>query len=590
MKLSLDIRTSLTQTLTPQQIQYLKLLQMPVAELEQYIDQEIEQNPMLENTESPDIESADIHSGDADDDDYSVSNTEYVAPLDFKDDFNPLEISNYSSPDDEYLSFKDQIDDDRDPFEFHNLIYQDDSEVYPTDGGFSEDEDSIPFQIKDVETFAEELQNQLSLLRLSEEELIMGRYIIGNLDDDGYLRRELKEVVDEANSFIAEHNFSIQHKDYLQKNDEKKAKSYNPAWQYALSEDSKKQLEYADLLNKADNISEVMPKKSQIFKSGLVLSGILKQINLQLAERILAIIRHLDPAGIGSRNMQECLIAQLEFINNPNEIQRLALEILHNSYDSFTKKHYDALMLRHNLTKDDLKEVVEVIKKLNPKPGGGDSHSESNSVIPDFIVEREEDTNELMISMNDSRMPSIRVSKAYEALKRDAKIKKYNKETKSWIRQKHEDAKFLIQAIKQRKGTMLKVMTAIAALQRDFFLVGKSGLKPLIYKDVAEKTALDISTVCRIVNKKYVMSEYGTYELKYFFSEALPNTEGEDISTTIIKDSLKDIIGMEPKDNPFSDDLLGKMLKEQGYNVARRTVAKYREQMRIPVARLRKEL
>jgi RNA polymerase sigma-54 factor len=590
MKLSLDIRTSLTQTLTPQQIQYLKLLQMPVSELEQYIDQEIEQNPMLENTESPDIESADIHSGDADDDDFSVSNTEFVSPIDFKEDFNPVEITNFSSPDDDYLSIKDQIDDERDPFEFHDLIWQDDSEIYPADGGFNEDEDNIPFQIKDVVTFAEELQNQLSLLRLSEEELVMGRYIVGNLDDDGYLRRELKEVVDEANSFIAEHNFNIQHKDYLIKMKEKEAKSYNPAWQYSLSEESKKQLEYADLLNNADDISEVMPKKSQIFKNGIVLNGILKQINLQLAERILSIIRHLDPPGIGSRNMQECLVAQLEFITSPNEMQRLAMEILHSSYDAFTKKHYDALMTRHCISKDELKEVLEVIKKLNPKPGGGDSHSESNTVIPDFIVEREEDTNELMISLNDSRMPSIRVSKAYEALKRDAKIKKYNKETKSWIRQKHEDAKFLIQAIKQRKGTMLKVMTAITALQKDFFIVGKSGLKPLIYKDVAEKTALDISTICRIVNNKYVLSEYGTYELKYFFSEALPNSEGDDISTTIIKDALKVIISLESKDNPYSDDLLGKMLKEQGYNVARRTVAKYREQMRIPVARLRKEL
>jgi RNA polymerase sigma-54 factor len=187
-------------------------------------------------------------------------------------------------------------------------------------------------------------------------------------------------------------------------------------------------------------------------------------------------------------------------------------------------------------------------------------------------------------------MPSLQLNKAYESLKKEAKAKKFNKETKNWIRSKHEDAKFLIQAIRQRKNTMLKVMTAIAYKQKDFFDVGSQGLKPLIYKDIAEDTGLDISTVCRIVNGKYVQTRYGTYELKYYFSESLPTDDGEDVSTTVIKQEMKKMIDNEPKDKPLSDDKLSKLLKENGYNVARRTVAKYREQMKIPVARLRRDL
>ena len=213
-----------------------------------------------------------------------------------------------------------------------------------------------------------------------------------------------------------------------------------------------------------------------------------------------------------------------------------------------------------------------------------------NTVIPDFIVELDKESNELMVSLNDTKMPALKVSKAYEILKKNGKIKNFNKETKEWLRQKNEDAKFIIQAVQQRKITMMKVMTAIAYLQKDFFVEGKSALKPLIYKDVADDTNIDISTVCRIVNNKYVLTQFGTYELKFFFSESLPSIDGEDISTTVIKDSLKELIDSEPKNNPHSDELLAKLLKDKGFNVARRTVAKYREQLKIPVARLRKEL
>jgi RNA polymerase sigma-54 factor len=301
-------------------------------------------------------------------------------------------------------------------------------------------------------------------------------------------------------------------------------------------------------------------------------------------------IKLLDPPGVGSRNMQECLVAQLETLQHLNEVQYKALDILKNSFEPFTKKHFEVLMNKHNLDKDELREILEIIKKLNPKPGRGNSVSEMNTVIPDFLVELDKENNELMISLNDNKMPSLKVSKAYEILKKSGKIKNFNKETKEWLRQKNEDAKFIIQAIQQRKITMMKVMTAIAQLQRDFFIEGKSALKPLIYKDVADDTNIDISTVCRIVNNKYVLTQFGTYELKFFFSESLPSIDGEDISTTVIKDSLKDLIDSEPKNNPHSDEHLAQLLKDMGFNVARRTVAKYREQLKIPVARLRKEL
>jgi RNA polymerase sigma-54 factor len=283
-------------------------------------------------------------------------------------------------------------------------------------------------------------------------------------------------------------------------------------------------------------------------------------------------------------------VSQCKSISNPNDAQQLALRILSDAYEPFIKKHYQVIIKQLGITEDDIKAALEVIKRLNPKPGGGDSHAELNTVIPDFVVETDEDTDELMISLNDNRLPNLKLSKAYETLQRDAKLKKYNKETKNWIRGKREDAKFMIQAVKQRKNTMLRVMTAIATLQKDFFFEGKSGLKPLIYKDIAEETALDISTVCRIVNGKYVQTEFGTYELKYFFSESLVTDDGQDISTTIIKEKIRAMIESETKDKPFSDELISKILKESGFNVARRTVAKYREQLKIPVARLRVEI
>ncbi len=585
MKLSLDIKTSLSQTLTPQQIQYLKLLQLPVIQLEQHLRQEIEQNPMLEEFDESEIEN-EIPSSPVNEDLNLFENEPIALVNNYSNDENKPEYQ-----DNEYQDTGNTIDEQNDPFDFYNMIWQDDSEFLPSNSNNSDDDDSEPFQIKSQSSFIEELYGQLSLFDLTEEELLAADYIIGNIDDDGYLRRDLKEILNETNSHIAELNFNVQHSLYIKQNEKKDNNSINPALKYALTSESLELLSYAEKLISDDYVfDQELANRPFRLNGGESQIKILKHISYETAEKLLSIIQKLDPPGIGSRSIQECLIAQCMAFANPSYEQKLALEILENAYEAFIKKHFHIILKQYNINEDTLRSVLDEIKKLNPKPGGGDFHSELNTVIPDFVVEQEEDTNELIISVNDSRMPQLKLSKAYEVMKKEAKAKAFNKETKHWIRNKFDDAKFLIQAIRQRKNTMLKVMTAISGLQKEFFTEGVTSIRPMIYKDVSENTGLDISTVCRIVNGKYVQTEFGTFELKYFFSEALPNDDGEDISTTVIKQILKDMIDQEPKGKPYSDDKLAAFLKEKKYNVARRTVAKYREQLKIPVARLRKEL
>ncbi|MPM95960.1 RNA polymerase sigma-54 factor [bioreactor metagenome] len=306
---------------------------------------------------------------------------------------------------------------------------------------------------------------------------------------------------------------------------------------------------------------------------------------------MLKLVQKLDPPGIASRNVQECLTAQLKAKPKLNSDQKLALLILTEGFEEFSKKHFDQIQKKFEVTRDQVREAFEEIKKLNPKPGGNDFNAQTNTIIPDFLVKYSEEIDDLMITLNDSTIPHIKVSSTYDKIKEEAKHNKsFNRETKEWIKDRYENAKFFIQAIKQRNITMLIIMTAIVERQRDFFMDDIKNLKPLIYKDIADDTGFDISTVCRIVNSKYVYTSMGTYELKFFFSEALPNDDGEEISTTVIKDKIKEIIANESKSKPYSDDQLTKLLKDEGYNVARRTVAKYRETLKIPVARLRKEI
>lgn len=579
MKLGLNMKTSLSQTLTPQQIQYLKLLQLPLIQLEQHVQQQIEANPMLEDASFMD-------------DEFDIDHV----PINRDDENSTVREEMLDRPEEAKL-----FDESNDPFEFQKLMWDgtNDTERNPNYSADEDDENNeMPY--KSSESESESLVTQLRLLKLQKEEYVLGEQIIGNIDDDGYLRRELKEIVFETNQLLAELNYQLENRF----NESKPISVHhsNPAKEFAL-EDGERQY-----MNKLKNIVTELSNgitngkhhdeneiKNDEFLHSEEISTIAQidpfvEVTVPQAEKVLYSIQHLDPPGIGSRTVQECLLSQLDSLLETTEFEDLAYEIIENYYDQFTKKHYSAIIKELGINEEILKRVLDVIRGLNPKPGGHDYQNEINTVTPDYMILKEEETGELIISLNDTTIPELQLNKAYEKMRKEVKYRKFNQETRDWIRKKYDDAKFLIQAIKQRKHTMLMVMTAIAHLQKDFFEVGELGIKPLIYKSVAEETGLDISTVCRIVNGKYVLTDFGTYELKYFFSESLPNDEGEEVSTRIIKQKLKDVIEEEDKRKPHSDQKLSKLMKDHGFNVARRTIAKYREQLKIPVARLRKEL
>jgi len=578
LKLGLNMKTSLSQTLTPQQIQYLKLLQLPLIQLEQHVQQQIEANPMLDDASF-------------DEDEFDID----IVPISREEENSTVREEMLNRPEE-----AKQFDESNDPFEFQKLLWDGttDADRNSNYSGNDDDEDNeMPYKSSTSES--ESLVSQLRLLKLSKEEYVLGEQIIGNIDNDGYLRRDLKEIVFETNQLLAELNYQLEN-NFNELKEDTPTNHSNPAKQFALDDEER------EYMNKIKNITSIhsngLSKEliQDVFGDNdsleeAELNSIIdfepfEEVTLVHAEKVLFSIQHLDPPGIGSRSIQECLLSQLDSVMEPNEYEDLAYEIIENHYDQFMKKHYAVIIKELEISEDILKKVLDVIRGLNPKPGGHDYQNEINTVTPDYIVLKEEETGELLISLNDNTIPELRLNKAYEKMRKEVKYRKFNQETRDWIRKKYDDAKFLIQAIKQRKHTMLMVMTAIAHLQKDFFEVGELGIKPLIYKAVAEETGLDISTVCRIVNGKYVRTDFGTYELKYFFSESLPNDEGEEVSTRIIKQKLKDVIEAEDKRKPHSDQKLSKLMKEHGFNVARRTIAKYREQLKIPVARLRKEL
>ncbi len=540
MKLGLNLQTSLQQTLTPQQIQYLKLLQLSALQFEQHVRSEVENNPMLDELrDHPDADESN---------EPTVRNRseQKSAASDPAQDG-----SAGGSGTDRQESGTAEIPDDKDGFEFYKLIWgEDPSSARTIDfSSGADEEDDEGFQFREIESLEDDLLEQLRYLNITAEERLFAEYVIGNVDADGYLRRDMDELLTEVNGMIAEHNLAVQAPQLLG--------TRNTGFE-------------RDIIPGVDHVLEPLTMKD--------------------ADRIVHTIQSLDPPGFASRTVQESLVAQLRALPKKNAAQKLALMVLTEAYDAFAMKHYETIERQLEVTEDYLREAIDVIRHLNPRPGGGTIGPEVNTVVPDFTVERTEEGDDLNVTVNDSRLPVLKVSNAYERLKQEAKSHKFNKETREFLRKKYEDAKFIIQAIRQRKTTMLRVMTAIAGLQRDFFFKGPEGLKPLIYRDVAEITGLDISTVCRIVNGKYVLTEFGTFELKYFFSESMENADGEEVSTRIIKQKLKELIDAESKSKPLSDDKLTKELEKHGYNVARRTVAKYREQMRIPVARLRKEL
>lgn len=541
--------TTLQQTLTPQQIQYLKLLQMPLQQLEQKISEELQENPFLETADS--IEEP-----------QDIQNIELSFDENFEDS-SQTNLGDYT-----YEPETPKIEDYKDPFEIYKKIWEEDEiSLRKLKADYSDDEDNESFQFKDTSSFIQELIQQLRVLNLTEEEMIIGEQILGNINPDGYLLTDLNELVNDINALIAEINFERE-KELIS---QQRANSNNPALEFAI------------------------PLKSKLLVEGKTLAengsiNFLKPVTIDDVERVLKIVQQFDPPGIASRNLQECLVAQTKAISSEKAGRNIALRVLTDGFELFSKKHFEQLTKKLNITNEELKQAIDFIKKLNPKPGIPDSATELNTVIPDFIIEKDPENNELLITLNESTIPTLRINKTYEILKKDSKIRKENKEVRDWIRSKFEDAKFLIQAISQRRTTMLKVMTAIAYRQKEFFFKGHSALKPLIYKDIADDTGLDIATVCRIVNNKFVQTDFGTFELKYFFSESLPTENGEEVSTKVIKQVIKEIIDSEPKDKPFSDEQIVEELKKRGYIVARRTVAKYREQMQIPVARLRKEL
>ncbi|MBC8124107.1 MAG: RNA polymerase factor sigma-54 [Candidatus Kapabacteria bacterium] len=541
MKLGLNLQVGLQQSLTPQQIQYLKMLQLQLLQLEQHVRVELENNPMLEEAPEYEPQSAgeDRVTGDTEG---PAESTAYDAPP-------PGSESMGTEQRHESIEAASEFD-PKDAFEFYILIWgEDPSSGHTSDTRMGEDDDDEPvFQFREVQTLEGDLLEQMRYLQVSLEERLFGDYIIGNIDDDGYLRRTLDELMQEVNDRFAEHNLAL----------------------HSVGSSRRVQDYERDIIDDVDRA--------------------LSPITMRQAESVLRKVQSLEPPGIASRNVQECLLAQLRAIDKPNAAHKLAILILTKTYEAFAMKHYHIIERQLDVTEDYLREAIDVIRHLTPRPGGGTIGPEINTVSPDFTVEPTEDGTDFLITVNDSRLPTLRVSKAYENLKKEARYHKFNKETREWLRKKYEDAKFLMQAIRQRKGTMLRVMTAIIGLQKEFFLYGPEHLKPLIYRDVAEITGLDISTICRIVNGKYVLSEFGTFELKYFFSESLITDEGEEVSTRIIKQKIKELIEVESKHKPLSDDKLAKDLKVLGYNVARRTVAKYREQLRIPVARLRREL
>ncbi|MBP6827404.1 MAG: RNA polymerase factor sigma-54 [Saprospiraceae bacterium] len=541
----------LQQKLSPQQIQLMKLLQIPTATLEQRIQEELEVNPALEEGD----ESADLTEGmsemDLSDADLSFYEREQKAEAGEKEEERGPEISDSEESDvlsdieqesaEDYGDDDDSVslrDDDVELDDYLVDFIEDDPSTYKTRGeerGGDEEDKSVPLAFEN--TFHEYLEQQLGLLDLDDaREHAIAMQIIGSIDDDGYLRRESAAMVD-------------------------------------------------DLLF-SQNISTHE-----------------KEIN-----RILTRIQQFDPPGIGARDLRECLLLQLHHRLRQDEDNlsyeeklavQVAIRIIDQHFDEFTKKHYPKLCRQLNIDEEDLKAAVDEILKLNPKPASGFASRGDralNYVVPDFLVSNRD--GELELTLNARNAPDLRINdqyrdmlKAFHAGRNGRRPSRKEKEAVLFIKQKIDSAKWFIDAIKQRQQTMMLTMGAILRHQEDYFLTGdQKKIRPMILKDIADTTSLDISTVSRVANSKYVQTEFGTKRLKDFFSESLSTQDGEEVSTLEVKKILTDIIGEENKRRPLSDEKLKTILLKKGYNIARRTVAKYREQLNVPVARLRKGL
>jgi RNA polymerase sigma-54 factor len=502
------------QKLSPQQIQLMKLLQVPTVMLEQRIQEELEANPALEDSKD-DLNQEDE---EAPADDF-IDDEDYADKNDKDDDINEEAERQEDNSLEDYL--EDYMNDDEPSYK------------YEVNNHSADDEDkTIPIALES--SFHEHMERQLGLLSLEEEDEKIAEQIIGSIDEDGYLRREPMAITDDL-AFA--HNLIVSEENVL---------------------------------------------------------------------RILKKVQTFEPAGIGAQNLQECLMLQIErkilsrdvtenYSEEDIKYLQLAHTIIDKYFEEFSKKHYNKLLRQLSLFRDDLRMATEEILKLNPKPGtvyAPSSSMKKQYIVPDFIIESK--NGELELSLNNRNAPELRVNNQYKEMLSAYSADKKNKvqrEAAMFVKQKIDAARWFIDAIKQRQNTMMKTMYTIMQYQYDFFLTGdEKRLRPMILKDIAEITGLDISTVSRVANSKYVQTEFGTKRLKDFFSESLQTTSGEEVSTREVKKILMEIISTENKRKPFSDEKLKNMLQAKGYNIARRTVAKYREQLSIPVARLRKEI
>ena len=477
------LQQKLLQKLSPQQIQMIKLLEVPAIQLEQRIKKEMEENPVLE---------------EGSEDNYSEE--EYDA--------------------------EEETGNDQDEFSLEDYIGDDDIPSYRlSTRNYSPDDkrEEIPFSMGS--SFREQLDSQLGLRDLTEKQQLLAEHILGNIDDDGYVRRELESIADDL------------------------------AFTYGI------EASYEEL------------------------------------HEVLMIIQDFDPPGVGARTLKECLQLQLERRDLSDKTMVLAHKIVKHHFEEFTNKHYDKIIQRLDISEEELRMALDEILRLNPKPGGGYGDSQGKSfqhIVPDFILD--ENDGELQLSLNASNVPDLKVNRTYSEMLESYNANKKNasredKDAITFVKQKLDSARWFIDAIRQRQHTLMITMEAILQYQRNYFLEGdETRMRPMILKDIADMTGLDISTISRVVNSKYIQTHFGIFPLKYFFSEGLQRENGEEVSTREIKSILQECISNEDKRKPLTDDRLAAILKEKGYQIARRTVAKYREQLNLPVARLRKEL
>jgi RNA polymerase sigma-54 factor len=484
----LGLSQSLQQKLSPQQIQFIKLLQVPTAELESRIEEELEINPALEEGEDDQPE----------DKTQEEQQEEQGEEIEAKAE-EEVDLKEYLG-DDDYSSYKTQNDNSGD-----------------------EEENEMPIPM--TTSLHEQLMSQLGYLGLNEHQYAIGKQLVGSIEADGYIRRELEAIVNDM-----------------------------------------------------------------AFSQGI-------DTTVEEVESILKKIQSFDPAGIAARNLQECLLLQLERMDNGHDIDvAVAKKIIEECFEEFTKKHYQKIQKKLGTEDEEfVRDAMELIVKLNPKPGSGSSTGmvKNQYIMPDFVLTN--NNGKLELALNSKNAPELHISKAYTEMfkaydKGDKKDKKL-KEAVTFVKQKLDAAKWFIDAIKQRQHTLLRTMKAIVDFQYEFFLEGdETKLKPMILKDIASMINMDISTVSRVASSKAIQTDFGIFPLKYFFSEGIATDSGEEVSSREVKQIIKDIIEAEDKNKPLSDDKLEKILNDKGYNIARRTVAKYREQLNLPVARLRKEL